>query len=102
AAQPHLRRYSHPQSRSVQSAARSAIAGSEMADPQRAATLRDDFARLASHRRSPAAFLRAWRSGDATDGAARDRGDTRPARVDDLASHDAEVHADAARDLRAQ
>ena len=36
------------------------------------------------------------------DGAARDRRHARPARVDDLARDDAEVHADAARHFRAQ
>ncbi len=102
AAEPHLRRHPHPQPRRVEPAARRAAAGSEVADPQRPAALRDDPARLAGDRRAPAPLLRARRSRDAADGAARDRRHARPARVDDLARDDAEVHADAARHLRAQ
>jgi hypothetical protein len=49
-----------------------------------------------------AALLRARRRRDAADGAARDRHDAQPARVDDLARHHAEVHADDARYVRAQ
>ena len=50
AAQPHLRRHPDAQPRLVEPAARRAAAGSEVADPQRAAAVRDDPAR--SRRRS--------------------------------------------------
>ena len=102
APQPHLRRHPDAQPRVVEPAARRAAAGSEVADPQRAAALRDHPARGAGDRRAAAPLLRARRGRDAADGAARDRRHARPARVDDLARDDAEVHADAARHLRAQ
>ena len=101
-AESHLRRHPHAQPRLVEPAALRAAAGSEVADPQRPAALRDDPARRAGHRRAPAALLRARRRRDAADGAARDRDDAQPARIDDLARDHAEVHADDARHVRAQ
>ena len=102
APQSHLRRHPDAQPRRVEPAARGAAAGSEVADPQRPAALRDDPARRAGDRRAAAPLLRARRGRDAADGAARDRRHARPARIDDLARDDAEVHADAARHVRAQ
>ena len=72
-AQSHLRRHPDPQPRLVEPAALRAAAGSEVADPQRPAALRDDPAGRAGHRRAPAPLLRARRRRDAADGAARDR-----------------------------
>ena len=79
-----------------------AAAGGAVADQERAAALRHDPARDAGDRRPAAELLRARRGRDAPAGAARDRRERGPARIDHLARDDAEVHAHAARHLRAQ
>ena len=61
-----LRRHPDAQPRHVEPAARGATAGSEVADPQRPATLRDHPARCPGDRRAAAALLRARRGRDAT------------------------------------
>jgi hypothetical protein len=61
ARQPDLRRHPGAEPRRVEPAARRATAGSQVADPQRAAAVRDDPARRAGDRRPPAALLRARR-----------------------------------------
>ena len=79
--QPHVCRHPPSQPRREPAAARRPAAGGEVADQERAAALRHHPARVAGHRRPPAAFLRARRGGDAPAGAARDRRHARPARV---------------------
>ena len=82
--------------RPAHAAAGGALAGAQPGDPQRHAAEGRQV-----HRRAPDGVSRAWRRGHETDGPAGRRRSRRNARIDDFPGHHQQIHAHAARRVRA-